>query len=312
MFDFFCNFFPNCSFYYRKFFFVDKLSGMDILDEREYTFIFMDSLEIPYLKLARYFDFYLGNLFVPSVPAYEKNVREPGYTFVYDIEDFFYFLKENKNDEKLHEFNILYNNKKINYFNLFCRDLYKQYYYSNKFQLLNDYHINLVKKKINEEKEKIPGLVKLKNYYISFLRSFYYPYINDIFFYIYDYTLGLWLTPFSWSMDLINLRAIKFIHRHGHFHKNFHAGKTITDIIEESGYRNVLSRPMRPKPVVTWREYSWVEPEFNKLKSSIYKKKIKKFDNNIDLKYDFEENPILKKKLMKDHRIIENSIVFLY
>lgn len=312
MFDFFCNFFPDCSFYYRKFFFIDKLCGMDILDEREYFFLFSDSLEIPYLKLARYFDFYLGNIFAPSVPAYEKNVREPGYSFVYDIEDFLYFLKENEDKEKLHEFNILYNNKKISYFNSFCRDLYKHFHYSNQFELLNNFHMDLVKKKNEEE---IFEIKKIKEKYVSFVKYFYYPFINDKIYYVYDYTLGTWMTPFIWSWELFFLKIMKYIYRYGHFHKNHHRGKTFTDIVEESGYRNVLSRPMRPKPVVTWREFSWVEPEYNKLKTSIYKGKIEQFHvekNDINKKYDFDENPILKKKLMKDHHIIENNIVLQY
>lgn len=317
IFDFFLNFFPNCSFFYRKFFFFDKFFGLDILDGREYYFpVINTATGIPYLKMARYFDCYFGNIFVPSVPSYEKNVREPGYTFIYDIEDFLHYLK-NTDTDKLHLFTLLYNNKKLDYFNLFCQDLYKYLHYYNKFNLLDEYHKKM-QEDLSKEQMKKPNktIEDIKTIYVSFLRYFYYPIVHDIFFQFYDSTFGRLITPLYWYYRELNNRAIKYIHSFGHFHRNRHAGKTFTDIAEESGYRNILSRPMRPKPVVTWREFVWVEPEYNKIKASVYKgKKLEKYKINtkdIDLKYDFEQNPILKKKLFNDHHIVGNSIIFLF
>lgn len=314
IFDFFFNFFPNCSYYYRKFFFFDKFYGLDILDGREYFFPIINTTEIPYLKMARYFDCYFGNIFVPSLPSYEKTVREPGYTFIYDIEDFLHYLK--KTDD-LDLFTILYTEKKIDYFYIFCEDLYKHLYYYNKFGLLDEYHMKLKEDLLKEQtKEPNETIEKIKTKYISFLRYFYYPIVHDIFLQFYDGTFGKLITPLFWYYKEVNNRTMKYIHSFGHFHRNSHAGKTFTDIAEESGYRNILSRPMRPKPVVTWREFVWVEPEFNRIDARIYKgKEIDEFiidvnTNGIDVKYNLEQNPILKKKMFNDHHIVWNSILF--
>ena len=102
---------------------------MDILDEREYFFPRTYKLEIPYLKLARYFDYYLGNLFMPFAPCHEKKIRESGSYFIYDLEEFLFFLREKKEYVNLYRFSILYDRKKVDYFRLFCRSNYKNLYY---------------------------------------------------------------------------------------------------------------------------------------------------------------------------------------
>jgi hypothetical protein len=307
------SFFPDSSFYYRRFyFFFLKPGEVDILDEGEYISYFTNPLERPYLKLVRYFDFFFGNIFTPSVPVYEKNIREPSYTYIYDLEDFLYFLKENEDQTKLHEFTVLYNNKKLSYFNTFCQDIYRQNNYIERHRYLVRFHLKLLDEKKKKEKNKYNILnMAFREMYSDILRYLYYPAIYNFFYKIYDKTLGQIISPISWYFHTLKTRSINYAYSLGSFHRNYHAGKRLTELVEESGLRTISSRPIRRKLTVTWRQFVWRPPDTINLRATFYElESFFKF-NDIDPKYDIDQNPLLKKKRYDDHHIVINNIVIL-
>lgn len=287
---------------------------MDILDEREYFFLFNDSLEVPYLKLVRYFDFYLGNFLGPLVPVYERHVRVPAKVFIYDIEEYLFFLKEHKDSKKLHEFTIKYTNKKLDFMVMVGRAYYQLNRHCEIYNLLDEFHKNL---QFESLKEPTDFQKNLNFYYLKFLRNFYYPIINNFFYEIYDKSgLGKFISPINWYLHRSSVKAVNHMYKYAACTFNYDLGKNLTHITEESGYRNVKTRPMRPKLEVSWREYVWP--------ASAQKHCYLKYANvitgdyrhlvygEIDHKYDYEQNALLKKIRKKDHFFVVNNILFLF